>query len=328
MRKTIPALLSLLLAVSCGREEVLPARVDVVFEASVPSVRSAVTSHEDDIVRLDLLAFRADDGTLDASGHSEGSTRVSASLTGGTAIRWWIVANAPDGALDGFPDEASFLAGTTLLGHTTDRSMVMRSSGSVTPGPSTGTVRAYLDRYACKVSVGTVSVSFGDAWPDPGEVTLGRIVLVNARGDVPWSGSPSPDGTWYNRAGLDASLPSGVADLLVWEGGHAAVGSSPVTVGASLYAMPNPVSNGVHSGNTSSWSPRSTRVALELLLSGTSHWYPVDLPAMECNRHYVLDMTVRGPGSGSPDIPVDREAVLFSTSVKPWGTQYTISEDT
>jgi hypothetical protein len=67
---------------------------------------------------------------------------------------------------------------------------------------------------------------------------------------------------------------------------------------------------------------------VELLVGGRSHWYPVDLPAMEVNTHYQLSgLTLLGPGSEGPDIPVSRAEAVFSVSVEPWGTQYTITEE-
>ena len=111
--------------------------------------------------------------------------------------------------------------------------------------------------------------------------------------------------------------------MLVAEYGSLGIPDSrPMTLDCALYCMPNPTDNGLNSSNSPSWSPRNTRVAVELKVDGQSNWYPVDLPAMECNRHYVIDgMTINGPGSQGPDYPVTRSGLSFSVSVSPWGEE-------
>ena len=147
---------------------------------------------------------------------------------------------------------------------------------------------------------------------------------MNAVGSTPWSGTPTAGPLWYNRGEVDPALGPPERDMLVCGFGSRGIPDSrPTTLDCALYCMPNPTDNGLNSLNSPSWSPRNTRVAIELTVDGESNWYPVDLPAMECNRHYRIDdVTILGPGSQGPDYPVTRSEVTFTVSVAPWGEEH------
>lgn len=320
---TLCAASAVLAAVSCSREpqpEGDGGRSTVSFVVG-SRTRASVTPHEGEVTSLDVLVFRSGDGALENAARVEGSgvDRISAELTAGVPVRWYVVANAPAGVLS-YGTESAFREGVTLLTHGTESSLVMYGSGSLPEGPVSEAVPVALDRYACKVTVESLTVDWPDAFTMASEVALGRIVLVNVVGSTPWSGIPAAGGLWYNRMGLESGLPPYVADMTVKDyGGMALEPGVAADVASPLYCMPNPVANDVNSANAPEWSLRSTRVAVELLLDGTANWYPVDLPAMRCNTHYVIrSLVLKGPGSVGPDWPVEREDVRFSVSVEPW----------
>ena len=319
--------LTALLTVSCEKEDGgLPVSADacragLTLVVSAPQTRSAVTPHESDVVTLDLLAFRASDGLLDASARvSGGADRVSAEVSAGVPLRWKVVANAPAGAFGSVTSESAFDSALTSLTDGGPSSLVMWSAGELTVTEGQGPVSAPLSRYACKVSVESLEVRWLDTFTVPPAVTLERAVLVNVVGTAPYSGVPQAGGVWYNRMGVDPDLPADVGDMTVAEYGSVRVASSgALSVASPLYCMPNPVSNNDNSANAPEWTPRSTRVALELLVDGVPNWYPVDLPSMECNRHYVIRrLVIDGPGSQGPDFPVTREDLSFTVEVVPW----------
>lgn len=321
------AVSAVLFMVSCNGESVPDSdagRSTVSFVVGTSGTRASVTPHEREVASLDVLVFRSGEGTLDNSARVVAGNgaldRVSVELTRGVALDWFVVANAPEGALSSCTSEAAFLRGLTLLEHSTASSLVMHAGGVLPSGPVADDVPVALDRYACKVTVESVTVDWPDAFAMATEVRLGRIVLVNVVGSTPLSGVPDAGDLWYNRMGVDASLPALVADMTVKDyGGLALPASTAVGVAFPLYCMPNPVNNGVTSKDEPSWSPRNTRVAVELLLDGVSEWYPIDLPSMQGNTHYLIrSLTVTGPGSKGPDWPVERDDVRFSVSVVPW----------
>ena len=319
------AALAALLTAGCGKDAVRTrsGRTEVVF-TTVFRTKAAVSSHEDHIASLDLLVFRCDNGQLDAYNRSTGGTAVSGNLSVGVSVRYYVVANAPEGVLSSFADEASFLGAKTLLSQSTASSLLMHGSGSFTVVSGSSAVPVSLDRYVSKVSVQRVEVKWLDSFVTPPSVTLGRVALVNAVGDCPWSGTPEAGSLWFNRMEIedvDDGTPAmaNVGDMLSASYSLPVPDSAPLVLTGSLYAMPNPTSNGVNSATDPLWSPRNTRVAVELLVDGVSNWYPVDLPGMLGNRHYIVtNFAVLGPGADSPDKPVSRSEVEMDVIVQDW----------
>ena len=313
------------LAASCRRDEggVSLGRTEVVFETATLT-KAAVTAHEADILSLDLLVFRADNGALDTYKRVSGGTSVSAELPVGVAVRYHVIANAPAGILNGFSEESSFLSAKTYLYESTASSLVMHGAGSFTVADGSPAVPVSLDRYVSKVSVRSVEVKWFDSFVTPPAVSVGRVALINALGEQPWSGTPATGSLWYNKMGVvheedGSAATANVMDMVCASPGVMVSSSAPVTLEVSLYAMPNPTSNGVNSDTNPEWSVRNTRVALELLVDGASNWYAVDLPAMQGNRHYVITkMTILGPGSDDPDKPVSRSEIEMTLVVAEW----------
>lgn len=325
----VPAVLSAAaLVAACSRTELPEEResresVSFVVSGFVPT-RAAVTASEDRVVSLDVIAFRQDNGQVDVSGRveAEGSGTVGsviAELSSGVPVDWYVVANAPEGAVSACASKAAFLAGVTTLTQGIRSTLVMMGHGSLPGVPQSGSVPVSLDRYACKVTIQSVAVEWQDAF-NMGSVSVGRIALVNVVGSTPWSGTPAGGDLWYNKAGLEAGLPAAVEDMLVKDyGGLSVASSSPVDVESPLYCMPNPVVNNDNAKNTGHWTPRTTRLAVELLIGGVSNWYPVDLGSMLPNRHYLIrKLTVTGPGSAGPDYPVERSDIRFTVMVVDW----------
>ena len=325
-RKAVPAvtaLLSLCALFSCGKEvpeEPVAAetKAGLTLVVSVPETRAAVTPYEGDVKSLDLLVFRG--GVLDASRRVTGTalTSVGAEVSAGVPVHWKVVANAPAGAFSSVTTESAFDSALTYLTDGTASTLVMGASGTVTVTDGSETVPVTLDRYACKVTVESLEVKWLDDLDDP-TATLERIVLVNVVGSTPYTGVPATGQLWYNRMGVDADLPAYVRDMTVADYGSRAVTSAVTGVASPLYCMPNPVSNNDNGVTAPVWSERSTRVAVEIKVNGVSNWYPITLPSMLCNRHYVIRrLTVNGPGSDGPDIPVTRDDVSFSVTVMDW----------
>lgn len=318
----------LLLPQSCTKEGGLvpgDARTEVRFVTGA-GTKAAVTQHEESVQTLDLLAFRADDGRLDAYNRVTGGSTVSGSLSVGVQVRYYVVANAPEHVLDGFSTESEFLAGKTLLSQSTASTLVMKGQGTLTVAKDNPAVPVILDRYVSKVSIQNVEVKWMDSYPAGTDFRVGRVVLVNAVGDIPWSGTPQAGSLWYNKLGaIDPSdgtpAMDNVMDMLCTGSYSIAVtDDSPVSLSKSVYAMPNPTDSAVNSVTAPEWSVRDTRVALELLVDGVSYWYPVDLPGMLPNRHYVVTrMVLLGPGVDNPDKPVTHDDVQLTINIEEWG---------
>ena len=322
-----PAILFTVIALfsACSRTDVdspsTGLRSDVRFVISVSDTKAPVTAYEDDVYSLQALVFRQEDGQLDAGVSVSAVSSFTVEVMQGRAMRWVVLANAPVGFLDGVTSYSGFLTKAVALEDNSASSLVMYDSGTWSASGPSGSVSVQLRRYASKVSVMNVAVPWISSFSTAPAMSVGRIALINVNGTVPCSGTPACGTLWYNRLGIDAGLSSLASGMLVAPAyGTAVTDASPVSVACSLYAMPNPVSTALDSDTAPEWSERATMVAVELLVDGISNWYPVALPAMACNHHYLINrLSIAGPGASTPGGAVDRSLVSFSVEVRPWG---------
>lgn len=324
----------LVLCTGCGKsggEDAVDgaSRVTVSFVTLPVQTKAGAVSDAGEVAvsSLDLLAFRSESGLLDCYAHADGAgtTTVSARLTAGESLDWYLVANAPVSAnLASFSTRSAFLAAKTTLQQTTSFTMVMHANGTTTFSKNTSGTPIEVDgielvRYACKVSVSRIAVEWLNDFDSAPSCVLDRAILVNARGDCAWSGIPSAlaGDLWYNCS-TDATPAGFLGSLLSWSG-SAALSASGTAASVVLYSMPNASAGDQKAGDTP-WAPRRTRLCLRLTIGGIPQWYPVDLPAMEGNTHFVVsDLVIKGPGTALPDQGVDRTTVTFNVSVAPWG---------
>ena len=319
------ALAAAMLLVSCDRDEISSEkRVPVTFsvKVDVAPTKAPVTTYEDIVRTVDILVFKAFDGTLDARTRVTSGTDPVLSVTSDVDLVWYVVANVPAGRFDAVARLSDLTGDRVALTENTTSALVMFDSGTMKVTATSGPIEVKLKRYCSKVSVKQIEVPYLDKFSTPPTVLLRRIALVNAGADIPFSGASGTEG-WYNKMGVDASLTAFVKGMLVAEyGDYAVTSSSAFGVVEPLYAMPNAVSNSVDSSTAPEWSPRPTRVAVELVINGVSNWYAMSLPAMEPNHHYVINkVTILGPGGPGPDMPVLRDDVRFGISILPWGAQ-------
>jgi hypothetical protein len=65
---------------------------------------------------------------------------------------------------------------------------------------------------------------------------------------------------------------------------------------------------------------------LEARIGQDRYYYPVSIPDVERNTAYEVHLTVTRPGSSSPDVPVDVEAVSVTVNVVDWTDADDINE--
>ncbi len=304
-------------------------RLPVTFETIAPSsTKAGPVDHESDVASLDLLVFRSDDGGLDTYVRSTEVNAVtgqvntvSGMVSSGVDLDWFVVANAPVGAFDSIVAEGQFLSSLSRLDHLTAYALPMCGSGCLAAATAAlPTVHVDLRRYGCKVSISELVFERSDVFGFASDVKIGRVGLVNVCGSTPYSMVPAAGDLWYNRQSFDPSLSGILADATCETVNMPLSAAGTVDLDRCFYCMPNPVDNGVDSSMEPSWSPRNTRLVVELVVDGVSEWYPVELPAMFCNRHYVLNrLTVTGPGAVGPDYPVVRDEVIFDLEILDWG---------
>ena len=328
IRNLVVIVLAVGLSASCGKE--LPSqdsgRRAVRFLVTETATRASVTGFEDNVVSLDLLAFNSANGIIDRHFRVTGShvQSISAELSANMTVNWYILANVPqsvsENVLSGYVNEAGFLAGTSLLSDSSLSTLVMFASGKDLLVNEASSVNVTLNHYSSKVSLGSVSFAWLDSFETKPSVTLEKVVLINVNGSCPYSGTPAVGDVWFNKMGISGSLSTVLSDMLVFDcGSRSVTDSNPFEVNCSLYCMPNPTNNSVNSSTNPEWSVRNTRLVLEFLVDGEPNWYPIDIPSMQCNTHYVANtVTLNGPGAPGPDMPIVRVPIDFSIEIMPW----------
>lgn len=301
-------------------------RVSVEFCVEPPLTKGAISDAGESAVNsIDLLVFRAATGTLDYRGRVTGTSYIQASLLANEELNWYIVANIPSNRFDNVTTESGFLATQTYLADTQAGSMVMGDSGTFTLIHS-GTVQeigpVVLNRYACKVSVEDITVDWLDSFASAPTCTVDRLLIMNARTVEPLSGIPSAsaDSYWVNKLTDEAvdSDPASMVGYLVYTEPDLSVTSSRTDLDAVMYCMPNP-STVDHNASDTPWDVRRSRVCVKLTIGGVSQWYPIELPSMLPNTHYIVqNLVIHGPGTAAPDMGIDRTLVSFSIAVAPW----------
>ena len=280
-------------ALGCARESLpAPEKAEITFS----TVTGATHADDPEEVRtLEVLVFRAESGHLDARECAYGTAPVSLSVSGGTPLRWYVLANVDPSLTEGITEERHLQERTLLLGRLDPERPWMSACGSLSAASPGETVYVRLDRYACKVTLGQIRVEWIDAFVSAPEIVPGRMVLVDAAGSIPLSGEVSAEDLPL-RESPETTLDD--APVLT---------SEPRDMDASLYGMPNV-------------TPVPTRLAVELRIDGVPNWYPVLLPPMLRNHHYLIrTLTVLGPGADSPDAAVTRKEITFDACVEAWG---------
>lgn len=331
MKKTLFFTLLALLTASCtkdGNQTATSPRETVRLEFRIPVSAKTRTLADDEanIVSLDALAFRSD-GKLDSYARTDSpeiidsKLSVSLSATKGETLSWFVIANAPSGALEEIATKSALESKRALLSENASDAFLMISDGTGTYNSASQTVNVSLTRMVSKVSVASVTAAFLTGTMASAAMTLDAVYLINAAGSVRYDLTPVAE-TWYNRFVADGTLGSPVAGFLYRDASSAALSASNRALDYVFYACPNPTANSVDSSTAPEWSARNTRLVLETSVNGAKNYYPITLPAMRSNYEYAIrEVVLNGYGSSAPDRPVVRNGITYSVSVNPWETE-------
>lgn len=312
--RIVPACAFLAAAVSC--EMVSPDRTAEVdrekirVEVSIPQGATKMTSpgNEGLVNDFQVFVFR-EDGTLDAYTSGTGNT-ATVDCTSGPKD-FVAVVNAPD--LADVASRQELMSSRSMMADNSATAFVM--AGSSVKDISEADPKVYIDvkRLAARVSVKKITNAMTAPAYSNAEIVLKRIFLANVAGDVPYSGTGTPSG-WLNKYGLDTELPELLSsgDL-----------DDPIQNGTSydtvhyFYCYPNGTEE--DSVTSTVWSPRYTRLVIEVEILGKGYYYPVSIPGIESNHTYdIKELKITRIGSSSPDVPVESGAFSIEISVSPW----------
>lgn len=306
--------------VGCNEKDVeLPVEehglVDLMVNVSDPATKFTNGSDGAEINDIQTFVFNAD-GVLEAYAHDTGTQSGKVTCTKGTKTVAVLVNAKPHG------DVASY---TELCARKSDL-FDNSSSGCVMEGSTTAEITATttldisVKRHAARLILDNVSLDIElDHYKDA-EFKFTSIYLVNVAGDRAFFTENDP-AVWYNQLKMDSNL---VTKDIVYE-----ACSESLTDGGKLskeyrfYAYQNPYTT---DSQDATWSPRPTRLVVEGTFDGKNYYYPVTLKGLKANCSYNVSLTIRRPGSTSPDTPVDKYTVTSKITIVDWETGSSYSE--
>lgn len=300
----------------------------------LPAGKSAdmyTCTHEYEYAVNSIQLFIYDsDGSLCAYGsNAETSGDGLQIITAAGKKTVWAIVNAPD--MSGFT-EISTLEGIcrcpVMLGdNSIAGGFVMAGSVECSVLPGMTSVSVPVTRFVSRIALRKITCLLPE---DYGILTIKNIFLSNVAGSQDLSGTASP-AVWYNKAGRtdnaeDASMiidgdrySASCPDLTFRNASH------EISCGDSfspdtpyfLYCFPNGTSSDI-TGWKIPFKERKTRMIISAAIAGTECYYPVTIDFPERNSTYTVELSITGPGSSDPDIPVLKGEILASVSIHDW----------
>ena len=321
--KIIQLLPLALLIASCGAEAVPEQKApgkpkDATLTVAIRcdhQVKSTADWSEAAISSASVYVFNSD-GTLD--GTATGTTsHIDVRCSQGSGKTVYVVANKTiSGTIS---TEAQLAAVTTSLTDCTASHFVMAGfQAGVEVTATAGTpVEVDVTRFAAKVSIEKITNAIASSPWNTMSMTIKGIYLINAvGGPAPLFGSTYSPTEWYNKM----QYVSGAANSWLYESMSAALtnGSSHNTA-HTFYCFPN---NATGDANGGTWSPRQTRLVVEVQLgSSNTFYYPVTINGISRNTAYTIrELKITRTGSSSPDYPVNIGQFGLDITVSSWGT--------
>ena len=259
---------------------------------------------------LDLLFFQdAPLFRLDAYQHLNGVSGGRVTGTSSTAARKVVI-------LSNYPVDAYAWSGVRSLGSLADLPFRLEDEDPAAPmlyGESeAGSMgRVVLRPMLAKITLRSIACEFSER-PYAGERLQDvRAYLTYASQECRPFAPEDPPSSWLNAGRLDEagtaalSHPEAVLQTLSTSlGGR-------IYPSAGFYCYPNP-SDGAAFG-----SP-VTRLVIEGKLRGTTYYYPIDLPGLEADVQYRMDVTLTRAGTTDPDTPAAPGSIRLESQVLDW----------
>ena len=163
----------------------------------------------------------------------------------------------------------------------------------------------------CRITLQSIACDFSGHPYARKRLTDVRAYLTYARGEYhPLEPERSP-AVWINAGRLDETETASLshpemllADVTSSLGGR-------IRPGKEFYCYPNP-------SEDPSFGQPVTRLVVEGRLEGVTYYYPIDLPGLEPDVRYTLDVTLMRAGTTDPDLPAVPGSIRLETRVLDW----------
>ncbi len=259
---------------------------------------------------LDLLFFQ--DGPLYRLDAYQHLNRISGSRVTGTSS----TAAQKVVILSNYPIDAYAWSGIRSLGSLADLPFRLADEDPAAPmcfGESaTGSMgMVTLRPMLAKITLRSIACDFSGRAYAGERLQDVRAYLTYASQECRPFSPEDPPSSWLNAGRLDEAATSALAHPeTVLQTLTASLGGR-IYPSAGFYSYPNP-SDGATFG-----SP-VTRLVIEGKLRGTTYYYPIDLPGLEADVQYRLDVTLTRAGTTDPDTPAVAGSIHLESQVLDW----------
>lgn len=259
---------------------------------------------------LDMLFFQdAPLFRLDAYQHLDRVSGSRVTGTSSTAARKVII-------LSNYPKETYAWSSIRSLESLADLTFRLEDEDPAAPmlyGESAaGTMgQVTLRPMLAKITLRSIACEFSER-PYVGEKLLDvRAYLTYASADCrPFAPEDLPS-SWLNAGHLDEAGSASLSHPeTVLQPISAALGGR-IYPSAAFYCYPNPADG-------SAFGSPVTRLVIEGTLRGTTYYYPIDLPGLEADTQYRMDVTLTRAGTTDPDTPAVAGSIRLESQVLDW----------
>lgn len=302
----------------CESEEMSDS-VELHLSVPLAQTRSVGTEDESRVQNFQVYIFD-DNGTLEAYGKVRQQTSTTLKCKPGTKQIVALV-NAPE--MNDIKSYQELKGKTSYMKDNTWGQFVM--TGEVTEDVSASDdITIPVERILAKIHITSITNSMALEYHKSMNFEITNIFLINVPGSTGFLDEKTPE-LWYSER--KTSQSSSDVHLLVnrTKGENIKVPyGETVAVGETYYSYPN--STETDSSAEGDWTPRYTRLVVEARLGDTRYYYPVSVPGIDRNTAYEIKLTVTGPGSSSPDVPVVFTTAPFTISIDEWVDMGVINE--
>jgi hypothetical protein len=283
-------------------------------EEPAPGVRKAqiyiYPTGKTSIQGLDLLFFQ--DGPLyrlDAYQHLDGLSGNRVTGTSSTAARQVVI-------LSGYPSGTYPWSGIRSLESLAELPFRLADEDPEAPmlyGVSeAGSIdKVILRPMLAKVLLRSVGCDFSERIYAGERLQDVRAYLTYVRQECRPFAPEDPPADWLNAGRLDEAGAAALSHPEIVLRDLASSLGGRIRPDAGFYAYPNP-SDGSQFGNP------VTRLVIEGKLRGTTYYYPIDLPGLEADVQYRLDVTLTRAGTTDPDTPAVAGSIRLESQVLDW----------
>ncbi len=312
MNKTHYLLAAVLAVAACTQKtEIIPVEDSglVSLEVSVPQIQTKVASGDNDatVGAFQVFVFR-DDGTYEAGAYGSAEQQTVKVSQGAKTIA--VLANHSE--ITENLSLSALQAKSVDLSENAVSSILMFGTKDVNVSAD-ASVEVEVTRLVSKIEiVGITNAIEMDQYKDL-TMTVNAIYLINVVGGRTLTGAlDSP--TWYNQMENKSEQTALLYDAL----NQTVANGTTSTVSRHFYCFPNSAAE----TSDETWSPRPTRLVVEIQLGTETWYYPITVLNVEANKHYIISgLTITRIGTDNPDEEMTFNNLDFTLTVKDWDEQ-------